>query len=125
MKIKEVTITTFEAFDGTPFSDKDECVKYENEIFFHDHIICLDQDFNECTFENSDYVIVKDNPGVYYLEKYCKDNSYSYPWEQSAWIKGPGYFKYNEKDDTWEELEAKISSLILLYSELKRITNTQ
>lgn len=33
MKIKEVTIKTFEAFDGTPFSDKDECVKYENEIF--------------------------------------------------------------------------------------------
>lgn len=111
---------TYIAFDGTEFTDEDECFEYETELnfgTFKGHVFLFNSvrqpmPFSLANFEACLYVSINDDSAAASFVAAMEAEGYS------ELPRAKGIYEYNARRDRWENLHEKLADLTELIEEL-------
>ena len=106
LKIIKHTTYTYETSDGQEFDDKQEAEEWQEKLSLLENIRMLD--FTEKptkNFEDVYYVYIETEEQAQAYNKIQKDIGLG------AQVKGPGYYRYDERKDDFVEVKSELERL--------------
>ena len=118
LKIIEHTFCTYETSDGREFEDKQEAMEWQKHLSTIENTVLLNIDYKPTTdYESVMYVHVKTQEQVEAFNAMQQD------LDLYARLDEPGYYRYNQISDSYNDIEDEIESLQQIIDKLKGSEN--